>query len=301
MKIRIVLWGIGKVYNSLINLLRFYFELGQIEIVGITAQDLPECKALDNFKVLNSEEVQTLDYDYLIVMSDEYFEQIKSMAMRELHIPRRKIVSYHILEIPYFDFIKYDLIRKSKISIVSNNCWGGVLYNTLGMQCMSPFKNVSFSPYDYIKILSDLRHYLSVDPVWTGRKEMDGNQNREVPMLKLDDVYIKCNHDPDAETAIQNWKRRREKFNWDNILVEMYAEEREVEKAFGKVSEQFSKRVCFVPYATDEEYSIQLPLMSGQTKFYEAVISNARIEKNAFVYHLLDMIDGHKNCRILKD
>lgn len=298
MKIRLILWGIGKIYNAMSNLLRSYAALEQIEIVAVTAQDLPDFRMLDGFMLIRTEEIQNLEYDYLMVMSDDYFGEIANAAMSMHHVPREKIVSYRILEIPYFNFPKYDRIRKANVSIVSNNCWGGVLYNTLGMECTSPFKNVSFAPGDYIKILSDLRHYMSVDPIWTGKVEMDANQNREVPMLELDDVFIKCNHDPDAETAICNWKRRRGKFNWDNILVEMYAEEPEVEKAFGKVSEQFGKRICFVPYASEEDYSIQLPLMAGQTKFYETVISNARLGKNAMVYRILEIMDGCVKYRL---
>ena len=242
-------------------------------------------------------EVQIADYDYVMVLSDDYFVEIVDSAMRMADVPRDKIVSYHIMEIPYFNFFQYDFIRKQKISIVSNNCWGGVIYHTLGMECLSPFKNVSFSSEDYLKILGNLKHYLSINPIWTGKREMDTNQNREVPMLELDDVFIKCNHDLNAEKAIQNWIRRRDKFNWNNILIEMYTEDPEVEKIFGKVTEQFHKRFYFVPYESDEPFSMKLSLMRGQTKFYEAVNSNARIEKNAVAYNILAILEGKRIFR----
>ena len=297
MKIRLILWGIGKIYNSMINLLKFYDEADQIEIVGITAQYLPDFEYLDNYQLISLKEVQIADYDYVMVLSDDYFVEIVDSAMRMADVPRDKIVSYHIMEIPYFNFFQYDFIRKQKISIVSNNCWGGVIYHTLGMECLSPFKNVSFSSEDYLKILGNLKHYLSINPIWTGKREMDTNQNREVPMLELDDVFIKCNHDLNAEKAIQNWIRRRDKFNWNNILIEMYTEDPEVEKVFGKVTEQFHKRICFVPYESDEPYSMKLSLMRGQTKFYEAVNSNARIEKNAVAYNILAILEGKRIFR----
>lgn len=299
MKTRLVLWGIGKVYHSMINLLRFYANAGQIEIVGITAQDQPPFKMLDGYPLMRTEEIQMVDYDYLVIMSNEFFAEIVNIAVSKVHVPREKIVSYHLLEIPYFDFQQYDLIRKQKISIVSNNCWGGVLYNTLNMECISPFKNVSFNSNDYLKILDNLEHYLSLDPVWTGKMQMDANQNKEVPLLDLDDVTIKCNHAPDADTAIQDWKRRRDKFNWDNILVEMYAEDPVTEKRFGEVSGRYKKRICFVPYKTEENYSVTLPLMHDQKKFYEAVNSNARVEKNAVVYHILKIVDANVEYRII--
>lgn len=283
----------------MINLLNFYIEANQIEIVGVTAQNLPNFQYLDNYPLLSMKEVKTIAYDYVMVMSDDYFDEIVDFAMITANVPRDKIVSFHVMEIPYFNFLQYDLIRNQNISIVSNNCWGGVIYHTLGMECLSPFKNVSFSSQDYIKIISNLKHYLSINPIWTGKKEMDSNQNREVPMLQLDDVFIKCNHDFDAERAIHNWIRRRYKFNWNNILIEMYTEDPKVEKIFGKVTEQFDKRICFVPYESDEKYSMRLPLMRGQTKFYETVNINAGIGKNAIAYNILAVMEGKRRFRII--
>lgn len=298
MKIRLVLWGIGQVYNAMINLLKCYEELDQIEIVAITARELPCFATLDGYPLIRAEEIQNLDFDYLMVMSDGYFGEIIEAAMSVANVPRNKIVSYVILKIPCFDFKKYDLLKKQNISIVSNNCWGGIVYNTLSMECISPFKNVSVASDDYIKILYDLKYYLSIDPIWTGKKQLDTNQNREVPMLELDDVLIKCNHDLDAEIAIQKWKRRRDKFNWDNILVEMYTDDPAVEKAFGRASESYKRRVCFVPYESREKYAVTLPMMPGQTKFYEAVNGNGAIGKNAIAYDVLEIINGCISYRI---
>lgn len=282
----------------MINLIRCYEDLNQIEIVGITAQDLPDFKYLDSYRLISINELQAESYDYVMVLSGYYFAEIVKTAMESANVPREKIISYRILEIPCFNFTQYDFIRKQNISIVSNNCWGGIIYHTLNLECISPFKNISFFSGDYLKILRDLKHYLGVDPVWTGKKEMDVNQNREVPMLELDDVLIKCNHDLDADKAIQNWKRRREKFNWNNILVEMYTEEPEVEEAFGEVTERFEKRICFVPYKSDQKYSMSLPLMKGQTKFYETVNNNAGTGKNAIAYNILNIINGNRDYRI---
>ncbi len=298
MKIRVVLWGVGQQYNTMINLLRCYEDCNQIEIVGIIAKDLPCFRTLDGYKPLTMKEIDQIDYDYLMVMSDRYFDEIVNTAISMANVPRNKIISYRLLTVPYFNFQKYDLLKKQKISIVSNNCWGGIIYKTLNMECMSPFKNVSFSSNDYLKILNNLRHYLHVDPVWKGKMQLDVNQNREVPMLELDDVMIKCNHDFDAKEAIQKWKRRRDKFNWDNILVEMYTDDPAVEKAFGTISEKYKKRICFVPYDSEEKYSVTLPMIYDQAKFYEIVNGSAGIGRNAIIYDVFDMINGEVNYRL---
>lgn len=41
------------------------------------------------------------------------------------------LLSGYILQIPYFNFEKYVQLSKSRISILSNNCWGGVVYKTI--------------------------------------------------------------------------------------------------------------------------------------------------------------------------
>lgn len=292
MQIRLLLWGIGQVYNSVINLLKCYENLGQIEIVGITAQELPGFRTLDGYALMRKEEIQSLDFDYLLVMSDNFYDEIVDNAVSRANVPRSKIVSYRILKIPGFDFQKYEFVKRQEINIVSNNCWGGIIYNTLNMECLSPFKNVSIASDDYIKIISNLKHYLAINPIWTGKTQMDANQNRAVPMLELDDVLVKCNHDLDAELAIQKWMRRRDKFNWNNILVEMYTDNPAIERAFGKASEQYDKKICFVPYMSNESYTVTLPKMHGQTKFYETVNDNAGTGKNAFAYDILEMLQG---------
>ena len=102
MKIRLILWGIGKIYNSMINLLNFYIEANQIEIVGVTAQNLPNFQYLDNYPLLSMKEVKTIAYDYVMVMSDDYFDEIVDFAMITANVPRDKIVSFHVMEIPSF-------------------------------------------------------------------------------------------------------------------------------------------------------------------------------------------------------
>ena len=49
------------------------------------------------------------------------------------------------------------------ISIIASNCNGGVIYHDLGLQYQSPFINLWIKPNDFIKLLSDLRGYLSYE------------------------------------------------------------------------------------------------------------------------------------------
>lgn len=294
---KIIIWGIGDIYNQLLNTIHYFEISNQIEVVALTANEDFKTMILDGYPIIHKSEIVTIEFDYVIVASVLYFNEIMNEAVEGLGIERGRIIPFRVMQIPNLNFADYIRLRNSKLSIVSNNCWGGLICHTLGIECLSPFKNVSFSDSDYIKLLNDFERYLKADPVGTGEKMVDTNSNLEVPVLKLEDVSIKCNHELDEETAIRNWKRRRDKFNWNNVLVEMYTESPETEQEFLLLS-RFKKKICFVPYESYRKQSIKLYMMSGQKKFWEAVNSNAEVGKNSICYNVLDILLMKTSCRL---
>lgn len=285
----VVIWGIGKIYNRLVNIIHYFEKINQIKIVALVTNELLKYKTLDGYPILSKSELKTLKFDYLIIASEVYFKEIVDDAEHNIGIERCKILPFWILDIPYFDFEKYIKLKNSNLSIISNNCWGGLICQTLGLECLSPFKNVSFSDEDYIKLLKNLKYYLSINPVWLGEMSLDKNRNKEVPILKLDDISIKCNHELNADIAISNWIRRKNKFNWKNIFVEMYTCSKDIENEFILLN-HYEKKVCFVPFESSKENSIKLNIMTGQKNFWETVNDNAGIGKNALAYRLIDLL-----------
>jgi uncharacterized protein (DUF1919 family) len=294
---KIIIWGIGNVYNQLLNTIHYFEISNQIEVAALAANECFGNMTLDGYPIIHKSEIITKEFDYIIVATDLYFDEIINEAVEGMGIEREKIIPFRVMQIPNLNFGEYIRLKNSKLSIVSNNCWGGLICHTLGIECLSPFKNVSFSDMDYIKILNDLERYLKADPIWNGEKRMDTNSNIEVPVLKLEDVSIKCNHELDGEAAIRNWKRRRDKFNWNNILVEMYTEYENVEREFLQLP-GFEKKICFVPYESDRKESVKLYRMPGQNKFWEAVNSNAGVGRNSICYNVLDILLMMKSCRL---
>lgn len=294
---KIIIWGTGSIYNQLLNTIH-YFELSnQIEVIALAANENLNYMTLDGYPIIHKDEIPAKAYDYIIVASDIYFNEIVNDAVTNIGIGRDKIIPFRVMHIPNLKFDEYVRLRNSNLSIVSNNCWGGLICHTLGIECLSPFKNVSFSDDDYIRLLKDLKGYLKLEPIWRGEKALDSNSNIQVPILKLGDISIKCNHELNPETAINNWKRRRDKFNWDNIFVEMYTESVSIENKFLLLSE-FEKKVCFVPFESTKEQSIKIPIMPNQNKFWEAVNSNAGIGKNSMCYNVLDILLMKKTYRL---
>ena len=220
---RVLVWGLGSTYNRYVNLLKFFSETGQFQIVGVTARSIPQGYThIDGWPLLEYKDVDKTQFDYILVMSQNYYFDILQDVTERYAIAKERVLSFKILNIPNFDFYKYVTIKNSKITIFSNNCWGGMLYHSLGLECLSPFKNLSVLDDDYLEFLKCPKDYFQIDPEWNGLEELDCNSGKKVPMLNWGDILIKCNHYPDPYEAIEKWKRRSEKINWDNLLVEMY-------------------------------------------------------------------------------
>lgn len=117
------------------------------------------------------------------------------------------------------------------------------------------------------------------------------NSKKEYPVMSLDDVKIHCNHDTEPLTALNNWNRRRDKINYDNVLFEMYTENIDVMEQFFGI-EGLEKRLCFVPFATEEKDAYRLSMYPGQKYFWETVNSNAGNGPNCIEYNCLSLVLG---------
>lgn len=285
---KILLWGIGREYNKVLNLIKSYEVSKQFRVVGVTDRDLPDATFIDGYSVIHKDKLNCVDFDYIIVMSDTYFCEIMNEAKIKYDVDEVKIINYKVLCIPYFDFKKYVILKASRISIISNNCWGGILCNTLGIECCSPFKNVSFNDEDYLKLLENLKYYMELKPEFLGEYQKDTNSGLNVPMLKLGDIKIKCNHYPVAQDAIAKWEERKRKINWDNLFIEMYTEAKDV--AYRFVNNEYENKICFVPFESDGLNIYQLKMVRGMKNFYEIVNASAALGKNSYAFDLVTLL-----------
>ena len=62
---------------------------------------------------------------------------------------------------PIINFIPRRRLKNKNFTIICDNCWAGKVYQELGLPYQTPFVGLFvFSP-DYIKMLKNLKHYLS--------------------------------------------------------------------------------------------------------------------------------------------
>lgn len=292
---RVVLWGWGWEYLKNLNHILRLREAGQIETVGLTGNVRPPFKKMDGIPLVRREDVPALCPDYIFIMNVTYAEEIRNDALA-LGFSNDRLLPGKILGIPYFDFRKYAGIKERKISVISNDCWGGHLSASLCLEHRSPFKNLYLLDEDYLKCLKDLRHYCTeAEPVfirWQEGGETD--EFEKYPVLQLDDIYLYCNHDSDPDAAIEKWMRRRVKINWDDLFVEMRTEQIRSEKQFNAM-DQFPRRICFVPYETAEPYSLQILKPDEGMYWRDAVHQNVIIGVGNVAYSLIDLLYGG-NC-----
>ena len=123
--------------------------------------------------------------------------------------------------------IRCNSINKDKFTIISNNCWGGMIYESYGLQKQSPTVGMYFSPEDYLKLVSDLKHYLLdstlsfIDPNNAKHKVLFKQDNTfgKYPIAVLDDIEIAMLHYHSQEEALEKWNRRIERICWDRLIV----------------------------------------------------------------------------------
>lgn len=126
----------------------------------------------------------------------------------------------------YFSKMRSKKLKNKDFTIISNNCWGGMIYESYNLSKQSPTVGLFFMAPDYIKFVSDLKHYTSSE-----LKFIDPKQSRYVDELKtdarfghypiavLDDIEIMFLHAHSEEEARGKWDRRCSRINWDKLIV----------------------------------------------------------------------------------
>lgn len=282
-----IIWGYGYTYNINVNLIKYQEIQNKIEVMGITGKNC-HFGYIDGYKYIRPEELMEVDFDFIIICAGEYFDEI-CQEVHSLGISRKTIIDIDSFNIPMFDFAEYTRLFKTGISIIANNCWGGVVYHLLRMKFQSPFINMFEEDEDYIRLCENLRMYLDKKPEFAEMGYSDILE-REYPIYKLGDVRLHFNHYTSNEVAEKKWNERVKRINWNNLFVMMYTEDRKIAEKFDKLN--FDKKVCFVPFESNLESAYTLTNYPEDKSFWEIVNG---IPGNKFIdYNVIDMLNGIK-------
>ena len=121
-----IVWGIGNDYEKIVNQLQFEVAKGNIQIEALVArkQDIIE-SSLDGMRLISKFELRNIKFDFLIISSSVYYMEIYKEAL-EMGIMEEQIIKGEVMNIPLFDFGRYIRLIENNITILSDDCWGGV-------------------------------------------------------------------------------------------------------------------------------------------------------------------------------
>ena len=148
----------------------------------------------------------------------------EGLRLKILKYWRLGLANYRKKQLKYTDF-----------TIISNNCWGGMIYESYNLPKESPTVGMFFMASDYIRFLQHLKEYITEgellfinpqDSSW--KDEVSGDKrfgSYPVGVLKLDEmdpgVEIFFLHYKDQQQAREKWQRRCSRVNWNKLIIKL--------------------------------------------------------------------------------
>lgn len=112
--------------------------------------------------------------------------------------------------------------KNKTFSIISNNCWGGGVYQELRVPYNTPTIGLYFYPDDYIKFLKRLKYYCTDATLSFTNVSKWKNYVCQYPIGLLDDeIEIHFLHYKSEEEAKEKWDRRKHRMNWNSLYIKM--------------------------------------------------------------------------------
>lgn len=146
----------------------------------------------------------------------------------ELSMPTYEGLRLKILKIKRKAFAsqRKKAIKDTNFTIISNNCWGGMLYESYNLPKESPTVGLFIMASDYVKFVSNLKYYLGkplvfLKPEYSKWKNQLSADKRwgTYPIGKIEDIEIFFLHYKSEKEAIDKWYRRIRRINWNRLLI----------------------------------------------------------------------------------
>ena len=179
----------------------------------------------------------------------------KRKLKKILQICKEKIESF-FYEIKRF-FVKR-LVKNKDFSIISNNCWAGRVYQYLDMPYLSPTAGLYFFAPDYIKFVKNLKGYLDTPLEFIAPEEskhfeeLKKRNQLSKPIGRLNDVEIVFLHYSSEEEAFEKWNRRKERVNFNHIILKFSRMNRCTDKEISEFSLLPFKKKVMIDISTDK-------------------------------------------------
>ena len=133
------------------------------------------------------------------------------------------------LKIKIMKYINRIGLKNKDFTIVSNNCWGGFVYQKFGLEYKTPFIGLFIFTPDYIELLKNFKELIFKELKFINfeqskyYKEIIKNKNYHIYPIAIigGKVEIHFLHYKSNEEAAEKWKRRVKRINFNNILFKL--------------------------------------------------------------------------------
>ena len=117
-------------------------------------------------------------------------------------------------------------LRTREFTVISNNCFGGFVYQRYGMAYQTPTAGLFFMPDDFLRLLREPKRYFAkpldfIDPMRAPHADFLRAQDARYgsyPVAMLEDVTVYFMHYPTEKEAREKWERRVSRICWERVL-----------------------------------------------------------------------------------
>lgn len=299
-----VIWGAFRDFENYLPRIRLEEGKENLEVVAVLFFDENVIVKIAGYSVINTEELRVIPYDYIIGLESEMEQDMRNI-LRILKIPQEKLLMGRVFELPDFDFKQYLHVRERKISIIADNCWGGMTYHSLKLPFLSPFINLFVRKGDFGRLLENFPEYiekplrfdrmLPTAPATKKKLHID-----EYPVCTLGDVELHFNHYANYDEAKAIWETRKTRINMQNIFAKMLITTEEELEAFQRIP--YSK-IGFSTIPIADENIIDCSGMMEyiqqeyEGRFWEFVNWQASGNVDIKLYNVLKLLSGERDYK----
>jgi uncharacterized protein (DUF1919 family) len=158
-------------------------------------------------------------------------------------------------------------LHNQDFTIISNNCWGGLVYQYFGLPYKSPTVGLFIMDDDYIRFLEHFDDYITLplnfiefnSSKYHDYLSRESTAKIEYPIAMLGDVEIHFMHYSSKEEAQEKWNRRCKRINKDRMLVKMsqrYVRTKDILDRFSALP--FKNKICFTEIDYQKEGFIKI-------------------------------------------
>lgn len=145
-------------------------------------------------------------------------------------------------------------LKNRDFTIISNNCWGGFVYQKFNLKYNTPFIGLFIFAPDYIELLENFEVLINKELYFIEAEEskykeelIKNNTFNKYPIAKLgENVEIHFLHYHSKEEANDKWKERCLRINKDNLLVKFSDKDKCYDDLIIRFDRlKFKNKICF--------------------------------------------------------